>query len=321
MDSTIVNSIPAESVAFYAVTDSHHFIGVVGLVNSLRLVGHTEPIFVTDAGMQASQRAMLETTATVIDPPDGTPPQLAKPFAPLLHPAEVMVLLDADVLVVRHLQPLLETASSGNFVCFEDATLPGRFFEQWSNLDLGIPEKKPYAIAGHYLGPSSRILPMLREVARLQQTLDIPRTYFGDSGDINYPYYFADQDIMNAYLMTSVDADAVVRIDSSLSPVPPFTGIRRVEGLRCVGRGDVEPYLLHHFLGKPWLVPTRFNVYVDVLRRVLWDPDAPVALDPHSVPMRLGPSRLSRVDQAWTSMQLRAREAARFVRDAVFKRR
>ena len=43
-------------IAFYTVTDSHHFLGVVGLVNSLRLVGHDEPVFVTDAGLTAEQR-------------------------------------------------------------------------------------------------------------------------------------------------------------------------------------------------------------------------------------------------------------------------
>jgi hypothetical protein len=36
-------------VAFYAVSDSAHFIGLVALVNSLRLAGHTEPLLVATA--------------------------------------------------------------------------------------------------------------------------------------------------------------------------------------------------------------------------------------------------------------------------------
>jgi len=37
-------------VAFYAVSDAAHFLGLVGLLNSLRMAGHHEPLFVADSG-------------------------------------------------------------------------------------------------------------------------------------------------------------------------------------------------------------------------------------------------------------------------------
>ena len=44
------------AAAFYCVADSRYFPGAVGLVNSLRLVGHREPILVLDTGLTDAQR-------------------------------------------------------------------------------------------------------------------------------------------------------------------------------------------------------------------------------------------------------------------------
>ena len=35
--------------AFYTVADARYFLGAVGMINSLRLVGHDEPIFCSTA--------------------------------------------------------------------------------------------------------------------------------------------------------------------------------------------------------------------------------------------------------------------------------
>jgi hypothetical protein len=291
-------------VAFYTVTEARHFLGVVGLANSLRLVGHDEPLFVTDAGLTAQQRQTLARVATVLPAPEGVRAELSKPAAPLLHPTDVMVVLDADVLVVRHLQPLIERALSGQLVFFEN-NVPDRFFAEWSDLGLGPPRKSAYVIAGHYLGPRALMMPMLENVDRLQRRLDTSTTYFG-GGSMDQPYYFADQDLMNAYLMTTVDTDSITRLDGGFSPVPPFKGIRRRDGIHCVGPNGTEPFLLHHILRKPWLGPTRRNLYVDILRHVLWDKDAPITLDPSTLPLRLRPSRLAPLDLARASAQATA---------------
>jgi hypothetical protein len=49
---------PEPSTAFYCVASRLYFLGAVGLVNSLRLVGHEEPVFLLDCGLTEGQRAL-----------------------------------------------------------------------------------------------------------------------------------------------------------------------------------------------------------------------------------------------------------------------
>ncbi len=87
--------------AFYCVTDARYFLGAVATVNSLRLLGHDEPIHVLDCGLDEHQRALLEPHVTLVPAPKDAPPWLLKTVAPLRHPADVMVLIDADIIVTR----------------------------------------------------------------------------------------------------------------------------------------------------------------------------------------------------------------------------
>ena len=56
-------------MAFYAVTGRDFFPGAVALLNSLRLLGHDEPLLVVDCGMTARQRELLAEHATVLAAP------------------------------------------------------------------------------------------------------------------------------------------------------------------------------------------------------------------------------------------------------------
>ena len=56
------------AVAFYAVT-GRDFFGAVALLNSLRLLGHDEPLLVVDCGMTARQRELLAEHATALPAP------------------------------------------------------------------------------------------------------------------------------------------------------------------------------------------------------------------------------------------------------------
>src|SRR6266571_6317155 len=94
--------------AFYCVTDSRYFLGAVGMVNSLRLLGHREPVYVLDCGLTAHQRELLTPHITLVAAPSDAPPWLLKTVAPLRHPADVMVLIDADIVVTRPLSELIE---------------------------------------------------------------------------------------------------------------------------------------------------------------------------------------------------------------------
>src|SRR5213593_3484078 len=104
--------------AFYLVADSAYFTGAVAALNSLRLLGHDEPAFVLDVGLEEGQRQALGRTAEVVPRPADVSPRLAKWVAPLAHPADVMVLVDSDVIVTRRLDPLLEQSARGAVVAF-----------------------------------------------------------------------------------------------------------------------------------------------------------------------------------------------------------
>ena len=55
--------------AFYCVSDERYFLGAVGLINSLRLVGHTEPIYLLDCGLTEAQRELLAAEVELVDAP------------------------------------------------------------------------------------------------------------------------------------------------------------------------------------------------------------------------------------------------------------
>jgi hypothetical protein len=56
-------------VTFFTVTDRNFFIGAVGLVNSLRLVGHEQRIFIMDCGLVEHQRDVLKSECEFVEPP------------------------------------------------------------------------------------------------------------------------------------------------------------------------------------------------------------------------------------------------------------
>ena len=287
-------------VVFYTATDARHFVGAVGLVNSLRLCGHDQPIVVTDIGMTEPQRGAMEAAAEILDGGDTAHGVLAKPFGPLTHPATVMVVLDADVLALRPLDSLIAEARDGKLVFFENDD-PTRFFAEWSV--MGTPLRRlPYVIAGHYLGPGPELIDLLSRQVAFQEQLDHSVTHFG-GGDESAPYYFADQDILNGLLMTVVPPEIQVRIDRELSPVWPFRNVVHRGGLDCVNRDGRVPFLLHHILRKPWLASLRPNPYVDVLRYVLHHPDAAIALEPSMLPLRLRDSSFYKLDAVRASGQ------------------
>ena len=85
--------------AFYCVADERYFLGAVGLVNSLRLQGHCEPIYLLDCGLGEHQRELMGPRSSRSRPGRPARPDVLKTIAPLAHPAEVMVLIDTDMIV------------------------------------------------------------------------------------------------------------------------------------------------------------------------------------------------------------------------------
>jgi len=280
-----------EPAAFYCVSDRRYFLGAVGLINSLRLVGHSQPIYLLDCGLTEAQRELLEGHVTLLRDQSGTPPWLLKTIAPLAHPAEVMVLIDADMIVTRPLDELIERAAGqgeGRLVAAINDR--DRFRSDWGELlGLGPVRRGPYLSSGLVVVERRLGTEVLELMDRLQDRVDFDRTFWRDNVS-DYPFLYGDQDVLNGILASErVEPERVVALEHRLAPTPPFGRLRVADRrtLRCRYRDGVEPYLLHNFFRKPWLVRMRSSVYSRLLTRSLLGPDVELRLPPELLPLRM----------------------------------
>ena len=290
------------NAAFYCVADERYFLGAVAMINSLRLLGHTEPIYMLDVGLDPAQREAIEAKVEVVDPPAGfeLEPFMAKAIAPIADPAEVMVLIDVDMIAIRALDELIERARRGRVIA---PALPmERFFSEWGEL-TGLGPAQPglqYVTSGIVFCGGTPGMMVVEQLGALAAAVDIPRTFKGGN-ETTYPFHYVDQDLLNAILSTTLDASTVETIAEELVVAIPFTNIQVDDPatLSCVESHGNSPYLLHHVFGvKPWLEVTPDSAYSCLLRRCLSGPDLAIALPPELIPPRLrsGPfSALSRV--------------------------
>jgi hypothetical protein len=288
--------------AFYCISSRFYFLGAVGLINSLRLVGHTEPIFVLDCGLDADQRELLEGHVTVVSAPAERDPFMLKTVAPAMHPAATMVLIDADMLVTRPLTELIRDASEGRVIAFEQPL--DRYVPEWGDLlDSGPARRQQYVSSalvalGGTVG--SEVIALMEE---LHPRVEFERTVFGTNlpehpylgrasifeGVADYAFYYADQDLLNAILATRVDPGRVAPIPDRLAATPPFDDVASVDErtLRCAYADGTEPYVLHHYGPKPWIEPTHHGVFSRLLRRLLVADDVEVKVPESKLPLRM----------------------------------
>lgn len=296
------------AAGFYCVADERYFAGAAALVNSLRLVGHDEPIHVLDCGLKPGQREQLGSQVSVIPAPSDAPPWLLKTEAPLKRPADVMVLLDTDLVATRSLRPLIEEAAAGRLVVFANPV--ERHVPQWGELlDLGPTRRAPYVSSAAVCVERSLGLEVLSLLADGQARVDFDRTFWR-ANEPDYPFLYADQDVLNAILATRIDPERVVVHDARLSATPPFAGLRVVDeaSLSCAYDDGIEPYLVHHHVVRPWLEPTYHGVYSRLLRRLLLSDDVAIRVREEQLPSWLRTGAL-----AWAERQrINARERFRF---------
>lgn len=306
-------------LAFYCVADAAFFPGAAALINSLRLVGHDEPVIVLDCGLEPHQRELLRGHATVVRDAVEGPPNIHKLIAPLANPARVMALVDADVVVTRPLTELVDAAAGGRLVAFENDH--PRFFAQWAELlELEPVPAGPYLSTGTLVVDGELAARFMPVVADKQRMLERRGTWRGD-GTESDPFHYLDQDILNPVVRLRLDPDEIVAVDSRLAPIPPFSGVRLRDErtLACEYADRARPYTLHHCSPKkPWLTPMRSSIYSRLLTRLLLSPDVPVRLEPEQLPLRLrtgiGPAaERARLDAmlAPSGILRRAREALR----------
>jgi hypothetical protein len=277
---------PRGGGAFYCVSDARYFLGAVAMINSLRLLGHRDPIYLLDLGLSEEQREQLSPEVTFVAPDEEAPPWLLKTVAPLAHPAEVMVLIDVDMIATRPLTELIRSASSGRVLAFENET--DRHLPEWGELlQLGQVRRQPYLCSGLVVaggGTGSEVIALLDD---RQRRVDFERTFYGRN-DPAYPFVYPEQDVLNAILASRVEPERVVALDYRLAPMPPFSGLRVIDedALRCAYADGTSPYVVHHFGVKPWLEPTHHGVYSRLLRRLLIGSDLAIRIPPEGLPLR-----------------------------------
>ena len=304
--------------AFYCVSDASYFLGAVAMVNSLRVLGHSEPIYVLDCGLTESQRNHLSAEARVVPASDDSPPFLQKTAAMRAHPAQVMVLIDTDIIVTRPLGGLIEQASQDRVVAVADRL--DRFIPEWGELlGLGPAHPRQYISSSLVLlggGFGERVVQLMDEAQHrialegaaysraLEPTSEDKSTIRGfnlndgtfDSSVLEHPWCFADQDVLNAVLSIAATPDHVQALDARLTAGPPFTGVTVLDEqtLRCAYEDGTEPYALHHvFPVKPWLEPTIPGVYSQLLTRLLHGRDVGVRVPNRELPPHLRSGLLS----------------------------
>jgi hypothetical protein len=284
--------------AFYCVADERYFLGAVGLVNSLRLVGHREPIFLLDCGLDDEQRELLAPEVELVRAPAGAPPWLLKTAIPLSRPAEVTVLVDADMVVTRSLGGLIERAATGRLIAFRDRQQ--RFFAEWGELlGLGAARPGPYVSSGLvFCGGAAgrRVLELLDE---RQARVDFELTFWRRNVR-GYPFLYADQDVLNAILATRGKPELIEALDERLAATPPFRGLRIADerSLRCAYRDQAAPYVVHQYVRKPWLEETYHGVYSRLLRRLLIADDVAVRPPQARIPLRMRTGALAGAERA-----------------------
>jgi hypothetical protein len=298
---------PRHGAAFYCVCDDRYFVGAVAMINSLRLVGHREPIYVLDLGLSGEERELLSPEVKLVAATTSAPPWLLKTAAPLAHPAEVMVLIDADIIVTRPLAELIERARDGRVVAFENDV--DRFVPEWGELlELGPIRRAPYVCSGLVLAGGEAGAHVLDLMDDRQRRVEVGLGYFG-SNLPGYPFTYPEQDVLNAILASQGEPDRVVALDHRLAPMPPFDGLEVIEegSLRCAYEDGTEPYAVHHFGAKPWLEPTHHGVYSRLLRRLLIRPDIAIRVPRDRLPLRLRSGPLAYAERKRVNLGQRLR--------------
>jgi hypothetical protein len=289
-------------VAFYCVSSEMFFLGAVALINSLRLLGHREPVFVLDCGLAPRQREFLSGAATVVPAPGPRTPFLLKTVAPLRHPAQTMVLIDADIIVTRPLDEPIARASKGRVLAVEHGR--ERFFPEWGEVTGTAARPHPYVSSSLVFLGGSAGMDTLRSMDEVQRRIEVARTAYAgpvpeftflegdtfDALDASYPFYFADQDVLNAVLATEVDPGRLEVLDRRAEAITPFAGLRIVDArtLRCAYEDGAEPFAVHQFLPtKPWVEPTAPGVYSRLLERLLRGGDVVLRVPKSELPAHL----------------------------------
>lgn len=277
-----------DDVTFFTIGDDAFFPGVVGLVNSLRLVGHTQRIVIADCGFTEVQRELLRPHATLVplSREDVKNPQQYKAFAYLMKPRGIVAIIDSDIVITHSIDGILASAREGKIAVFPDPE-DRRWFAQWQDIFAlaGAPRRQTYVNSGLVVFSILHWPALLERWWHACEKI-FPNPTIREGAARDNPTSQSDQDALNALLMSEVPPGAVAfQPKDAMVFRWSFEDVRVQDerALRCTFKGT-RVAALHAVAGpKPWQNAARReasprNAYVRMLRRVLVGNDVAVRL-------------------------------------------
>lgn len=285
----------SQDATFYAVCSERYFPSVVALLNSLRLTGHRHELAIGDCGLTQEQRERLAPHCTIFEiPGDRTrDPVLLKPFAHLMAPTGVLVIIDSDMIVTGSLDGIINEAAEGRICAYPDPSVD-RFFPEWERLfDLSRPPRtQPYVSTGFVAFSALHWPDLLGQWYAACEQVPRHRT-LAQGAAYEQPIALGDQDALNAVLMSEVPDTALMVLPKDERPVWMNEWVELIDEKRlmCTYQGTPTKLLHADGIQKPWEISAWWRIqkdaYIVLMRRLIQGNDLTLSLDPSEVPIWL----------------------------------
>lgn len=284
-----------EQITFYTICNSKYFLGVVSLLNSLRVVGHQQKVVVLDCGLTLRQQEILHPHCTLFPLPkeQASNPLQYKPFPYLLPTQGTVVIIDSDMLVTRNLGEILTSAKQGKICLFPDLIL-NRHFPEWQEVfKLDKSPRQQISINSGFVVFSVEQHPnlLIQWWQACEQIFALPTIYEGVGLDC--PYANGNQDALNAVLASSYPQD-FLEIHSNKGEIfLPFLDRVKIVDIKTLAckYGDHDVTILHsNNQSKPWEIKNiplliKQYSYVRLLRRLFIGKDVAIKLTSFNLPL------------------------------------
>ena len=298
---------PISQRRIFTMGDAGYFLGIVALINSLRITGNNDPVTVLDLGMTPEQRTVLAPHCEFIeiDMVDGMKPWVLAPFPQVVDPEGLIAIIDSDIIITASLDPFFEQAERAQVVVFPDPWYTDRQFDSWeSDFGLGAPLRtgQAYANAGCIFFSTLAQPDFLRRWWECCVKVAGTKTML-DDGDEASPFAYGSQDALNALLMSEVSPTSIAyqpkHAERFLDLQRGGVEFQNLERLECMHEGELVS-VLHRFMSnKPWQRSARRAVvrtaYLMGLRRCLVGPGLEIRVSRHELPPWLLPGVRGRV--------------------------
>ncbi len=288
---------------YFTFSDTRFFPGTVALLNSLRLTGNHGSFVVVDVGLEDVQRSRLARHATVVRAPRGVARPLFKALPRLYDPKGTIVIMDSDMLVTNSLGRVAEKAAEGKISVFPDHySQTERWFKEWETvLGLNAPLRRQTYVNSGFLAFSVEHWPsFLSRFWELSERVPLESVFAGP--DMDHPFWTADQDTLNAFLMSEIPSTAVEILPAGQEVYPDaLTHVTVIdpETLECSWAG-LRPVILHYSMNpKAWSRNgwrrVRWDAYSRLFGRVVCGNDVPLRMEPEELPLWLRPDAIGKV--------------------------